>query len=139
MPKKYCCVKNCNNNESVKGVRFCLFPTALKETCRVVAEAHPHILEALDGHMGTLGSHKNGLIRKIVGCYVSMRGRRSAKMFNEQNPKIRMQMSKINFLVRNIQFQFDRESYKVASVPKFLCIIMPDSPPPKSNTITRPC
>ena len=28
------------------------------ETCRVVAEAHPHILEALDGHMGTLGSHK---------------------------------------------------------------------------------
>lgn len=97
MPKKYCCVKNCNNNESVKGVRFCLFPkdTALKETCRVVAEAHPHILEALDGHMGTLGSHKNGLIRKIVGCYVSMRGRRSAKMFNEQNPKIRMQMSKI--------------------------------------------
>ena len=65
------------------------------ETCRVVAEAHPHILEALDGHMGTLGSHKNGLIRKIVGCYVSMRGRRSTKMFNEQNPKIRMQMSKI--------------------------------------------
>ena len=61
-------------------------------------------------------------------------------MFNEQNPKIRMQMSKINFLVRYIQFQFDRESYKVASVPKFLCIIMPDSPPPKkSNTITRPC
>ena len=61
------------------------------EACRVVAEAHPHILEALDGHMGTLGS----LIRKIVGCYVIMGGRRSAKMFKEETPKVRMQMSKI--------------------------------------------
>ena len=52
-------------------------------------------------------------------------------MFNEQNPKIRMQMSKINFLVRNIQFNLDKESYKVASVPKFLCIIMHPLPPKK--------
>ena len=65
------------------------------ETCKVVAETHPHLLEVLDEHMGTLGSHKFLMIKNIVGCYISMRGRRSAKMLNENSPKIRMQMTKL--------------------------------------------
>ena len=61
----------------------------------VVAETHPHLLVELNEHMGTLGSHKYLMIKNIVGCYISMRGRRSAKMLNENSPKIRMQMTKI--------------------------------------------
>ena len=36
------------------------------------------------------------MIKNIVGCYISMRGRRSAKMLNEKSQKkVRMQMTKM--------------------------------------------
>ena len=111
-PRKYCSVTNCKNNSNVTGVRFFKFPKDLKlkdawiqfvdkqewqpKTNSFICSAHfpAHHITA-KGHL-TLGSHKFLMIKNIVGCYVSMRGRRSAKMLNEK--KIRMQITKIILL-----------------------------------------
>ena len=65
------------------------------QACKVVTETHPHLLAVLDEHLGTWGSHKFLMIKNIVACYISMRGRQSAKLYNQKYPKLRMHMSKM--------------------------------------------
>ena len=65
------------------------------QTCLAINEAHPNLMKELENHVGNLGSHKNILVKKIVGCYVSLRGKQSCKILNAQAPKVRMQLSKL--------------------------------------------
>ena len=85
-PRKYCSVTNCKNNSNVTGVRFFMFPKDLK-----LKDAWIQFVDKQEWQPKT----NSFMIKNIVGCYISMRGRRSAKMLNENSPKIRMQMTKL--------------------------------------------
>jgi hypothetical protein len=39
----------------------------------VVHELHPTLLKELNGHVATMGSHGNLMLKKIVGCYTPLR------------------------------------------------------------------
>jgi hypothetical protein len=66
----------------------------------VVHELHPTLLKELDKHVETAGSHRNLMLKKIVGCYTSLRVKHFCKEFNMKSVKVRVQLSK--FVLFNI-------------------------------------
>ena len=65
-----------------------------QKTCKEVFDNHPTLLSQLDDHC-EVGSHRNLMIKKIVGCFISMRCKHFAKEHNQQNVKVRVQLSKL--------------------------------------------
>ena len=65
------------------------------QTYKVICELHPEMFSQLENHVGAFGSHKSIVVKKIVGCYASLRAKHSCKLENQKNPKIRVQLSKL--------------------------------------------
>jgi hypothetical protein len=61
----------------------------------VVHELHPTLLKELDEHVETMGSHRNLMLKKIVGCYTSLRVKHFCKELNMKSVKVRVQLSKL--------------------------------------------
>ena len=60
-------------------------------------DLHPSLLIELNEHVDTLGSHRNNMIKQILGCYVSLRAKHFCREFSRQSVKIRVQLSKLIF------------------------------------------
>lgn len=65
------------------------------KACTLIQELYPNLLKELDDHVETMGSHRNLMVKKIVGCYVALRAKHFCKHFNTQSVKIRVQLSKL--------------------------------------------
>jgi len=63
--------------------------------CSLIQELYPTMLLDLDNHVGTMGSHRNLMVKKVVGCYIALRVKHYCKMFNTQSVKVRVELSKL--------------------------------------------
>ena len=54
------------------------------KTCKEVMDNHPSLLSWLDDHC-EVGSHRNLMIKKKVGCFISMSCKYVCKEHNHQN------------------------------------------------------
>jgi hypothetical protein len=65
------------------------------KACNLIQELYPRLLKELNDHVETMGSHRNLLVKKIVGCYVALRVKHFCKQYNIQSVKIRVELSKL--------------------------------------------
>ena len=65
------------------------------KACTLIQELFPNLLEELDEHLGIMGSHRNLMIKKVVGCYIAWRVKHFCKQYNDQSVKVRVQLSKL--------------------------------------------
>ena len=67
------------------------------ETLNVIHKGNISLFQGLDDHVevSVLGSHRNKLIRRIVGYFVTMRAKHFCKEKNSVDVKVRMQLSKL--------------------------------------------
>lgn len=65
------------------------------KACTLIQELYPNLLEELDEHLGIMGSHRNLMIKKVVGCYIALRVKHFCKQYNDQSVKVRVQLSKL--------------------------------------------
>ena len=65
------------------------------KACTLIQDLYPTLLKELDEHVETMGSHRNLMVKKIVGCFVAMRSKHFCKQFNRQTVKVRVQLSKL--------------------------------------------
>jgi ribosomal protein S17E len=63
--------------------------------CSLIQELYPTLLRELDNHVGIMGSHRNLMIKKVVGCYIALHVKHFCKQFNKQSVKVRVQLSKL--------------------------------------------
>jgi len=68
------------------------------QASKIIKDLHPSLLLGLDNHVETMGSHRNLMIKKILGCYISMRAKHFCKEYNRQAVKVRVQLSKLILL-----------------------------------------
>lgn len=61
----------------------------------IVQELYPKLLKELDDHVDIMGSHRNLIMKKIVGCYIALRVKHFCKQYNMQNVKVRIQLTKL--------------------------------------------
>ena len=65
------------------------------KVCLLIHELYPTLLKELDNHLETMGSHRNLMIKKIVGCYVALRAKHLCRQFNLKSMKVRVHLSKL--------------------------------------------
>ena len=65
------------------------------QTYKVISELYPSMFSELESHIGAFGNHKVIIVKKIVGCNVSLRARQSCKLSNQRDVKVRVQLSKL--------------------------------------------
>jgi hypothetical protein len=63
--------------------------------CSLIQELYPTLLRELDNYVGIMGSHRNLMIKKVVGCYIALRVKQFCKQLNKQSVKVRVQLSKL--------------------------------------------
>lgn len=61
----------------------------------IVQELYPKLLKELDDHVDIMGSHRNLIMKKIVGFYIALRVKHFCKQYNMQNVKVRIQLTKL--------------------------------------------
>ena len=86
-----------NNNTVLKSQKTKLKKKvkSLQQALTLIQELYPTLLKELDEHVETMGSHRNLMVKKIVGCFVAMRSKHFCKQFNRQTVKVRVQLSKL--------------------------------------------
>ena len=93
-----------NNNTVIKSQNTKLKKVkSLQQALTLIQELYPTLLKELDEHVETMGSHRNLMAKKIVGCSVAMRAKHFFKQFNRQTVKVRVQLSKL-ILFKNNKF-----------------------------------
>jgi hypothetical protein len=65
------------------------------KACSLIQELYPALLEELDNHLGIMGSHRNLMIKKVVGSFIALRMKHFCKQFNNESIKVRVQLSKL--------------------------------------------
>ena len=75
-----------NNNTVLKSQKTKLKKKvkSLQQALTLIQELYPTLLKELNEHVETMGSHRNQMAKKIVGCSVAMQAKHFFKQFNRQ-------------------------------------------------------